>query len=80
MAMFLSGVSTIIIQRVGRWESEAFMEYIREQVESFTAGISTKMIQNETFYHLNHTWHTRNDDTNKMIKHREGMEEPIQTF
>ena len=34
MAMFLSGVSTIIIQRVGRWESDAFMEYIREQVNS----------------------------------------------
>ena len=77
MAMFLSGVSTIIIQRVGRWESEAFMEYIREQVESFTAGISTKMIQNESFYHLNHTSHTGNNDTNKMIKYREGMEEPV---
>ena len=53
MAMFLSGVSTIIIQRVGRWESDAFMEYIREQVESFTLGVSEKMIQNESFYHLN---------------------------
>ena len=30
MAMFLSGVATIIIQRVSRWESDAFMEYIRE--------------------------------------------------
>ena len=39
MAMFLAGVATLIIQRVGRWESDAFMEYIREQVESFTAGV-----------------------------------------
>ena len=52
MAMFLSGVSTIIIQRVGRWESDAFMEYIREEVESFTTGVSTKMIQNELFSHI----------------------------
>jgi len=36
MAMFLSGVSMIIIQRVGRWRSDAFLEYIRDQVESFT--------------------------------------------
>ena len=26
MAIFLSGVSTIIIQRVGRWESDAFIQ------------------------------------------------------
>ena len=52
MAMFLSGVATLIIQRVGRWDSDAFMEYIREQVESFTIGVSDKMIQQEEFYHL----------------------------
>ena len=53
MAMFLSAVPTIIIQRIGRWDSDAFMEYIREQVESFTIGVSSKMILNEKFYHLN---------------------------
>ena len=53
MAMFLSGVSTITIQRIGRWDSDSFMEYIREQVESFTLGVSSKMIENEHFYHLN---------------------------
>ena len=30
MATFLSGVSEIIIKRVGRWSSDAFLEYIRE--------------------------------------------------
>ena len=30
MAMFLSGVPTIVIMRIGRWSSEAFLEYIRE--------------------------------------------------
>ena len=53
MAMFLSGVSEIIIQRIGRWESFAFLDYIREQVESFTYGVSTKMLTNEKFYHIN---------------------------
>ena len=53
MAMFLSGVSEIIIQRVGRWSSDAFLEYIREQVDSFTIGVSQKMLQFEKFHHLN---------------------------
>ena len=51
--MFLSGVSTIIIQRVGRWSSKAFWEYIREQVESFTYGVSNKMLDFVHFHHLN---------------------------
>ena len=53
MAMFLSGVSEIIIQRVGRWCSFAFLEYIREQVDAFTLGVSQKMLQYEKFHHLN---------------------------
>ena len=53
MAMFLSGISEIIIQRVGRWSSFAFLEYIREQVKCFTTGGSSKMFQYENFHHLN---------------------------
>ena len=47
--MFLLGVATIIIMRIGRWSSEAFLEYIREQVEQFTMGVSKKMLQFENF-------------------------------
>ena len=53
MAMFLSGVATIIIMRIGRWSSEAFLEYIREQVEQFTQGVSKKMLQFENFNTIN---------------------------
>ena len=49
MSMFLGEVSEIIIQRVGRWKSTAFLEYIREQVENFTYGVSSKMLENEIF-------------------------------
>ena len=59
MAMFLSGVNTIIIQQVGRWSSEAFLEYIREQVESFTVGVSQKMLAFEFFFNLNRSTSTR---------------------
>ena len=42
------------------------MEYIREQVESFTLGLSSKMIENDQFYHLNHTTYTTDrEDQNK---------------
>ena len=53
MAMFLSGTAVIIIMRIGRWSSEAFLEYIREQVESFTVGVSQRMLQYEAFFNLN---------------------------
>ena len=53
MAMFLSGTAVIVIMRVGRWSSEAFLEYIRDQVESFTVGVSKRMITCEEFYNLN---------------------------
>ena len=51
--MFLSGISVLIIQRVGRWSSEAFLEYIRKQFESFTVGVSKKMSGYEEFLNLN---------------------------
>ena len=53
MAMFMSGISPIIIQRVGRWSSDAFLEYIRDQIESFTLGVSQKMIEVDQFHHIN---------------------------
>ena len=43
----------MIIMHIGRWNSEAFLEYIRKQVESFTLGISGKMIKYENFHNLN---------------------------
>ena len=49
MAMFLAGTATIIIMRIGRWSSEAFLEYIREQVEQFTRGVSKNMLLFEHF-------------------------------
>ena len=55
MAMFFANVSEVIIQRVGRWSSNAFLKYIREQVDTFTNGVSTKMLQNEHFQTIHAT-------------------------
>ena len=43
MAMVLSGTKDLKIQKIGRWRSLAFMEYIRDQIESFTLGVSQGM-------------------------------------
>ena len=55
MAMFLAGISTVILRRIGRWSSEAFLEYIREQVESFTYGVAQRILSYEHFFTLNHS-------------------------
>ena len=39
--------------RIRCWSSEAFLEYIREQVEQFTLGVSKRMLQFEHFNTIN---------------------------
>jgi len=48
MAMYLSGMPVFTILLLGRWSSKAFLCYIRKQVQEFSSGISTKMIQQES--------------------------------
>jgi hypothetical protein len=43
------------IQLIGRWESDAFMRYIREQVDCFTENISSKMLIVKSFYTIPNT-------------------------
>ena len=77
MAMFLSGTSPIVIKKIGRWSSEAFLEYIREQVEEFTAGVSQKMLEFEDFNNLRmrpttqikNKHHNNNEDGPKPVPH-----------
>ena len=49
MVMVLSGTKDLKIQKIGRWRSLAFMEYIRDQIESFTLGVTQGMIEFEDF-------------------------------
>ena len=71
MAMFLSGTSVIIIQRVGRWSSEAFLEYIREQVESFTLDISKNMLKYEKFLNLSND---QSEESKNIIQNEDGSD------
>ena len=56
------------------------MEYIREQVESFTLGVSSKMIENEQFYHLNQvSTETDMEDHKESSPTQQGNGDPILT-
>ena len=37
---------------IGEVSSDAFLEYIREQVENFTVDVSRKMLKHESFLNL----------------------------
>jgi hypothetical protein len=50
MAIYLAGVPVFTIMLLGRWSSDAFLQYIRKQVKEFSTGISQKMIIHEHFF------------------------------
>jgi hypothetical protein len=50
MAMYLAGVPVFTIMLLGHWSSDAFLRYIRKQVQEFSSGVSSKMIQRSDFF------------------------------
>ena len=52
MGMYLNGIPVYTIMLLGRWSSDAFLRYIRKQVEEFSNEVSQKMIQNPKYHHL----------------------------
>ena len=50
MAMHLDGVPVYTIMLIGRWSSDAFLNYLRPQVLQFTAGISKQMMLHQHFF------------------------------
>lgn len=52
MAMYLGEVPVCTIMMIGRWSSDAFLRYIRKQVEQFSRNVSNKMILHREFRHI----------------------------
>jgi hypothetical protein len=50
MAMPLADVPVYTIMLVGRWSSDAFLQYIHKQVQEFSVGISNRMIVSPDFF------------------------------
>ena len=52
MAMYLNDIPVATIMLLGRWSSNAFLRYIRTQVEQYSKKVSAAMIQNPMFHHV----------------------------
>eukprot|EP00957_Ditylum_brightwellii_P170636 12988958-Ditylum_brightwellii.AAC.1 len=50
MAMYLANVPVFTIMLIGRWSSDAFLVYIRKQVQDFTKGISSRMLLSPDYF------------------------------
>jgi hypothetical protein len=64
-ALSLAGYSEMEIQKMGRWRSATFMEYIREELACFSAGMSTKM--RKRFGFVNVAGGAYTDVTNELL-------------
>ena len=49
MEMYLAGVPVYTIMLLGRWSSDAFLRYIRKQVEQFSRDVAQKMLTHRSF-------------------------------
>ena len=52
MAMFLGECPVYVIMMIGRWSSDAFLRYIRKQVEQFSHNVSRRMLRFEMHWHV----------------------------
>jgi len=50
MAMYLQGIPVYVIMLLGRWSSDAFLRYIRRNVQEFSKGVSQKMIASPLYF------------------------------
>ena len=50
MSLFLGGVQTFSIMMIGRWSYDAFLKYIRKQVEQSTHNSSKWILEFESFF------------------------------
>ena len=50
MAMYLAGVPVFTIMLLGCWASDAFLRYIRKEIQEFSNSVSSMMIQNNRFF------------------------------
>jgi hypothetical protein len=70
MAMYLAGVPIFSIMLIGQWSSTVFLNYIRRQVQEFSHGISSKMIEIQSFKHIQ----------NPLFSHYPTSSEPTKTI
>jgi hypothetical protein len=50
--MYLGEIPVYTIMLIGRWSSDAFLHYIRKQVEQFSRNVLKKMLTFQSFCHI----------------------------
>jgi hypothetical protein len=50
--LYLAGIPIFSIMLIGQWSSKAFLNYIQKQVQEFSHGILSKMIEIQSFKHV----------------------------
>ena len=70
MALFLMDHSPAKIMIMGRWSSDAFLDYIRPQVLEWTNNMSRDMIQVDEFLDLTHNDKTDHSDPRQRKQYR----------
>ena len=70
MALFLMDHSPAKIMIMGRWSSDAFLDYIRPQVLEWTNNMSRDMIQVDDFLDLTHQDKVASTDPRLRTCHR----------
>ena len=63
MLMVLAREPKYTIMLIGRWSSDSFLAYIKNQIKEFTRGVSSRMLSNDTFYNVPLTSTTPNNGT-----------------
>jgi hypothetical protein len=53
MEMYLAGVPLYTIMLISRWPSDAFLRYIRRQVERFSKDVAQKMLTQLSLFSTN---------------------------
>jgi hypothetical protein len=53
MEMYLAGVPLYTIMLISRWSSDAFLRYIRRQVERFSKDVAQKMLTQLSLFSTN---------------------------
>ena len=82
MAMYLDEIPVYTIMLIGRRSSDAFLLYIRKQVEQFSQNVSSRMIKNLDFSHIPQyaPWtphsdpQTRNSRSNHQTRYNMGQQ------
>ena len=52
MALKLAGCDDTMIRKLGRWSSDTFLIYIRDQIANLTTGVATAMSHMLTYHNV----------------------------